>query len=209
MWYFSIASNCPDLWLLCSLTMMYLLYGRRRISLIVSPKFRLVLFMYRLVDFTCWSTPLARSPISLCLRFGHVVLLAFESITVSSSHLADLSSLAVVGSHCWFDVFYGLVLCYDIFLDNLCLYTSLGASSIPCLIEVWTWLLSSVGVIIVVSWCGQRDVGMFRLGGIFWHRDYFAFATPLPLVKCWSFSLSMSYHGLLVVVPWCGKCDVG
>ena len=76
------------------------------------------------------------------------------------------------------------------------------------MIEVWPWLLLSFGVLVVVPWCGQRDVGVFCLGGIFWCRDYSALTTMLPPVKLWSSSAGTSSHGVLGVIPWCGQRGV-
>ena len=50
-------------------------------------------------------------------------------------------------------------------------------------------LLSAVDVLVVMPWCGQRDVGALFIGGLSLCRDSAAFKTPLPLMKFWYSSL--------------------
>ena len=50
-------------------------------------------------------------------------------------------------------------------------------------------LILAVGMLVVVPWCGHRDVGVFHLGVRFWRRNSDAFVTPLLPVNCWSSSV--------------------
>ena len=59
----------------------------------------------------------------------------------------------------------------------------------------------------VVPWCVQCDFGVFRLGGIFRHRDYAAFATPLPPVNFWYFSVGASSPPSMLEACPCGSFD--
>ena len=103
--------TCPALWIRRSLTVLYLLYSSFRLSLLVLPKFWLVLFMCSFLAFTCQFTALARSPLSLCLWLICVVMLSVVLVAVSSYSWAAPSYLDVVGSHSRFDVIWlGLVL---------------------------------------------------------------------------------------------------
>ena len=111
LWSVDVTVTCPSLWLRHSLTVLSLLYGRSWLSLLVFVPFRIILFLCRLLAFTCRFTPFARSPLPLCLRFGYVVLSSVGSIAVSSSCWAAPYSLDVVGSYCRFSIFkFGLVL---------------------------------------------------------------------------------------------------
>ena len=72
---------------------------------------------------------------------------------------------------CWLSLmvlrFSCSALCFDRVLANSCMYSSLGVSGVPCLIEVCPWLLTEVGVLVVMPLCGQRDSGVFCIGGLF------------------------------------------
>ena len=101
LWSVAVAATCLALWICRYLTVLYFLNGRRRLTLLVLSR----PFLCRLLTFTCRSTTLARSPLSLCLRCGRVLLSSFGSIAVSSSHWPASSSLDIFGSHCRFAIF--------------------------------------------------------------------------------------------------------
>ena len=80
-----------------------------------------------------------------------------------------------------------------------------------------------VVLIVVVTGCGQRDIKMFCLGGLFRRQNSSASTNPLPPVNCWSSSVGASAPPIcvklvslvilavrfFVVLHWCGQRDAG